>query len=159
MLTSRLMVLSLLFGVCSPAWAAPDYVALEKRLTPEQMQATGLDTLNAEQLRLLNALLSEEDRATVEAVRKDDGPRVTGTLFGGAGLEPVTSTLTGNLRGWSRGTVFTLANGQRWRVTEGDYSATKPLGNAKVVVSPGKISGWYLQVDGHNPRPKVQRAD
>ncbi|MCH6485136.1 hypothetical protein MMG85_16410 [Pseudoxanthomonas sp. LH2527] len=159
MLTSRLMVLSLLFGACSPAWAARDYVALEKRLTPEQMQATGLDTLNAEQLRLLNALLSEENRATVEAVRKDDGPRVTGTLFGGAGLEPVTSTLTGNLRGWSRGTVFTLANGQRWRVTEGDYSATKPLGNAKVVVSPGKISGWYLQVDGHNPRPKVQRAD
>ncbi|WP_241047009.1 hypothetical protein [Pseudoxanthomonas sp. LH2527] len=153
------MVLSLLFGACSPAWAARDYVALEKRLTPEQMQATGLDTLNAEQLRLLNALLSEENRATVEAVRKDDGPRVTGTLFGGAGLEPVTSTLTGNLRGWSRGTVFTLANGQRWRVTEGDYSATKPLGNAKVVVSPGKISGWYLQVDGHNPRPKVQRAD
>lgn len=159
MLTSRLMVLALLFGACSPAWAARDYVALEKRLTPEQMQATGLDTLNAEQLRLLNALLSEEDRATVEAVRKDDGPRVTGTLFGGAGLEPVTSTLTGNLHGWSRGTVFTLANGQRWRVTEGDYSATKPLGNAKVVVSPGKISGWYLQVDGHNPRPKVQRAD
>nr|WP_298129970.1 hypothetical protein [uncultured Pseudoxanthomonas sp.] len=153
------MVLALLFGACSPAWAARDYVALEKRLTPEQMQATGLDTLNAEQLRLLNALLSEEDRATVEAVRKDDGPRVTGTLFGGAGLEPVTSTLTGNLHGWSRGTVFTLANGQRWRVTEGDYSATKPLGNAKVVVSPGKISGWYLQVDGHNPRPKVQRAD
>lgn len=162
MATSRLLVLGLLLAICPSAFAARDYVALEQRLTPEQMKATGLDQLSSDQLRLLNSLLDEDRKAVAEEVRQErrnDGPRVTGTLFGGAGLEPVTSTLTGNLRGWSRGTVFTLANGQRWRVTEGDYSATKPLGNAKVVVSPGKISGWYLQVDGHNPRPKVQRAD
>ena len=66
-------------------------------------------SLHGEQLQLLNSLLDEDRKAVVEEVRKerrDDGPRVTGTLFGGAGLEPVTSTLTGNLRGWSRGTVM-----------------------------------------------------
>lgn len=155
----RLLTLPLLLGACLPAWAARDYVDIEKRLTPAQMQATGLDTLSAEQLRLLNTLLGEETKAVVEATRKESGPRVTGTLFGGDGLDPITSTLKGDLRGWSRGTVFALENGERWRVIEGDYYAGKSLAGAKVVVSPGKISGWYLQVEGQNPRPKVQRAD
>ncbi len=157
----RLLPLALLCAAALPLHAR-EYVDIQKRFTPEQMQATGLDKLSSEQLQLLNSLLDEDRKAVVEEVRKEqrnDGPRVTGTLFGGNGLDPVTSTLTGDLRGWSRGTVFALANGQHWRVIDGEYYAGKPLGNAKVVVSPGKISGWYLQVEGHNPRPKVQRAD
>ena len=157
----RTLLLAALLAAALPLQAR-EYVAIEKRLTAGQMKATGLDQLSGEQLALLNTLLDEDRKAVVDEVRKehrDDGPRVTGTLFGGNGLDPVTSTLTGDLRGWSRGTVFTLENGQRWRVIDGGYYAGKPLGNAKVVVSPGKISGWYLQVEGHNPRPKVQRAD
>ncbi|WP_334177538.1 hypothetical protein [Pseudoxanthomonas sp.] len=157
----RTLLLAALLAAALPLQAR-EYVAIEKRLTAGQMKATGLDQLSGEQLALLNTLLDEDRKAVVDEVRKehrDDGPRVTGTLFGGNGLDPVTSTLTGDLRGWSRGTVFTLENGQRWRVIDGEYYAGKPLGNAKVVVSPGKISGWYLQVEGHNPRPKVQRAD
>jgi hypothetical protein len=158
---NRLLPLALLCALALPLQAR-EYVDIQKRLTPEQMKATGLDQLSGEQLQLLNSLLDEDRKAVVEEVRKeqrDDGPRVTGTLFGSNGLDPVTSTLTGDLRGWSRGTVFALENGQRWRVIDGEYYAGKPLGGAKVTVSPGKISGWYLQVDGHNPRPKVQRAD
>ena len=157
----RTLLLAALLAAALPLQAR-EYVAIEKRLTAGQMKATGLDQLSGEQLALLNTLLDEDRKAVVDEVRKehrDDGPRVTGTLFGGNGLDPVTSTLTGDLRGWSRGTVFTLENGQRWRVIDGEYYSGKPLGNAKVVVSPGKISGWYLQVEGHNPRPKVQRAD
>lgn len=157
----RTLLLAALLAAALPLQAR-EYVAIEKRLTAGQMKATGLDQLSGEQLALLNTLLDEDRKAVVDEVRKehrDDGPRVTGTLFGGSGLDPVTSTLTGDLRGWSRGTVFTLENGQRWRVIDGEYYSGKPLGNAKVVVSPGKISGWYLQVEGHNPRPKVQRAD
>lgn len=151
-------LLAVLIAFALPSQAR-DYVDIEKRLTPEQMKATGLDQLTAEQLRLLNTLLDEDRKAVVAETRKEKGPRVTGTLFGGEGLEPVSSTLKGGLRGWSRGTVFELENGQRWRVIEGDYDAGRPLGNASVVVRPGKISGWYLQVEGHNPRPKVQRLD
>ena len=161
-LKKRLLPLAVLCIVALPLHAR-DYVDIQNRLTPEQMKATGLDQLSSEQLQLLNSLLDEDRKAVVEEVRKerrDDGPRVTGTLFGSDGLQPVASTLAANsLKGWSRGTVFTLENGQRWRVIDGEYYAGKPLGNAKVTVSPGKISGWYLQVEGHNPRPKVQRAD
>lgn len=155
---TRIFLLAALFAAALPLQAR-EYVAIEKRLTPEQMKATGLDQLTSGQLQLLNTLLDEDRKAVVAEARKESGPRVTGTLFGGDGLEPVRSTLTGDLRGWSRGTVFNLENGQHWRVIDGDYHAGKPLGNARVVVTPGKISGWYLQVEGHNPRPKVQRVD
>ena len=41
-------------------------VDLEQRLTPEQMQATGLDTLSPAQLQLLNRLLREESTPVAE---------------------------------------------------------------------------------------------
>lgn len=142
-----------------PALAAREYVAIQKRLTPEQMKATGLDQLTQAQLDLLDSLLREEQKTVVEATRKESETRVLGTWFGKDGMEPISSSVKGDLRGWSRGTVFTLENGQRWRVTEGDYYMGKPVSNPKVLIAPGKISGWYLQVEGHNPRPKVQRVD
>ena len=103
MTTPRLLAFGLLLAICPSAFAARDHVPLEQRLTPEQMKATGLDQLTTEQLRLLNRLLDEDRKAVAEEVRKErgnDGPRVTGTLFGGDGLEPVTSTLTGKSPRW-----------------------------------------------------------
>jgi hypothetical protein len=51
------------------AFAQRPYVAIEQRLTPGQMHATGLDQLDAEQLSLLNQLLREEQAAVeVESV-------------------------------------------------------------------------------------------
>ena len=48
------LVLSL---VLFTAMASQAYIALEERFTAEQMHATGLDTLSAKQLKLLNQLL------------------------------------------------------------------------------------------------------
>lgn len=155
----RSLLLALLFAIALPAYAAREYTDIEKRLTAEQMKATGLDQLSTAQLELLNSLLRDDQKAVVAATREESETRVLGTWFGKDGIEPISSTVKGDLRGWSRGTVFNLENGQRWRVIEGDYYIGKPIGNAKVLVTPGKISGWYLQVEGHNPRPKVQRID
>ena len=94
-LKKRLLPLAVLCIVALPLHAR-DYVDIQNRLTPEQMKATGLDQLSSEQLQLLNSLLDEDRKAVVEEVRKerrDDGPRVTGTLFGSDGLQPVASTL------------------------------------------------------------------
>lgn len=153
------VVLATALLAAAPARAAREYVDIEKRLTAEQMKATGLDQLSTEQLTLLNNLLRENQKAVVEAAREESETRVLGTWFGKGGIDPVSSTVAGDLRGWSKGTVLTLANGQRWRVIDGEYFAGKPISNAKVLITPGKISGWYLQVEGHNPRPKVQRID
>lgn len=151
-------VATLLF-IVAPARAASEYVEIEKRLSADQMKATGLDQLSAEQLGLLNTLLRDNQKVVVEAAREESETRVLGTWFGKKGIEPVSSTVKGDLRGWSQGMVFNLANGQRWRVTEGEYHIGKPVSNAQVLITPGKLSGWYLQVEGHNPRPKVQRIE
>ena len=46
--------------------AQPPALDIEQRLTPEQMQATGLDTLSPAQLQLLNRLLREESKSVAE---------------------------------------------------------------------------------------------
>lgn len=154
----RIFLLTLLLGAALPLQAR-EYVAIEKRLTPEQMKATGLDQLSSEQLALLNNLLDEDQRAIVKATREDSATKVRGASFGNDGVNAIASTLVGDLRGWSRGTEITLANGQRWRVTEGEYTSMKRISNANVVITPGLIGAWYLSVEGHMPKPKVTRID
>ena len=150
---------ALLLAHAAPAWAQRDYVDIEKRLSAGQLKATGLDQLSREQLALLNSLLSEEQDIVVKAAKVESERSVLGTWFGSEGKQPIASTLVGDFRGWTPATTFTLENGQRWRVLEGSYHVGKPTPGAKVLVAPGKISGWYLQVDGHNPRAKVRLLD
>ncbi|WP_368562720.1 hypothetical protein [Pseudoxanthomonas sp. UTMC 1351] len=140
------------------ARAERDYVPIEKRLSAEQLKATGLDQLSSTQLELLNSLLSEEQKTVVQAIKAESKGRPSGSLLGG-GTEPISTALKGEFKGWSKGTVFNLENGQRWRVIDGDYYVGKAVASPRVQVTPGKISGWYLKVEGHNPSAKVQPLD
>lgn len=135
-----------------PAVAAQPYVAIEKRLSQEQLHATGLDTLSAEQLATLNRLLSDEQAAR-DRDKAQDGPREKRPE-----AEPVSATAKGDARGWSKGDIVELDNGQRWRVVEGELYFGKAAGNRKVTVAPGAFGAWYMQVDGQTPRLKVQRV-
>lgn len=130
------------------------YTPIEQRLSPEQMRATGLDQLRTEQLSLLNQLLSNE-QATIAAqsTRAERGRR------GEDARTPVSSSLKGEFHGWRNGTVFELANGQRWRVVDGDFQATKRLSNPKIMISPGLFGSWYMLVEGTSVKAKVKRVD
>lgn len=146
-------------------YAQEPYRPIEQRLTAEQLHATGLDQLDAEQLRLLNTLLRDEQSAQVAEVREQaeqDAETSRGSGFFDRAREPVFSKIEGEFTGWSAGTRFKLANGQTWRVIgTPDYyvpkskAATAPA----VVLAPGLVGGWYLQVEGHGPHAKVQRID
>ncbi|GAB3744727.1 hypothetical protein [Lysobacter olei] len=129
-----------------PAGAKDRYVPVETRFNVEQFHAAGLHRLSAEELATLNRLL-RDDQATV--VRRATAPDRE--------QEPVRSAITGEFRGWSTGTVFTLANGDRWQVTEGSYSV-RPVANPSVTLRPGLISGWYMEVDGHPVKAKVRQV-
>lgn len=138
--------------------AERDYVPVQQRFNAEQMQATGLSSLSAEQLTLLNELLSQDQtKAVAEAKRKVIAER--NDPFSKVAAEPVRSTIKGDFRGFSGGDVIVLDNGQRWRVIDGSLFIGKAVASPKVTIAPGMMGAWYLQVDGQIPKAKVRRID
>src|SRR4051812_32779276 len=98
--------------------AGQPYVKVEERFSAEQRHATGLDTLSAEQLELLNTLLRDDSAKSAQtepapgpAISNDPPPRVGGYV--GLDDQPVVSRVKGALNGWAPGTVFELENGQK----------------------------------------------
>lgn len=159
---SRLLALICAAGLALAALPAlaQDYVPVEKRFTAEQLRASGLDRLSAQQLEVLNGLLSRDQATQVEAVRREASS--SAVRRGGDEREVVVSRLVGEFRGWSAGTRLQLANGQFWRVTDpAQFYVPKSrwVAEPAVTVTPGIVSGWYLQVEGQSVRAKVQRAD
>lgn len=148
-------VISLMLLALPLAAAAQTYVPIEQRLTAEQMQASGLDTLSRQQLQVLNSLLSNEQAVVEERVEETTRSRLAG-LLEREKAEPIRGAVKGEFRGWVPGKVIELETGQRWRVTEGTLYLRRPMAAPMATVTPGMISGWYLQVDGQSPRAKVQ---
>ncbi len=70
--------------------------------------------------------------------------------------EKVETRLMGDFRGWRDGTVFTLENGQRWQVQGGSYSTPPEPGPRKVVIVPGLIGAFFLEIEGVRQKPKVK---
>lgn len=72
--------------------------------------------------------------------------------------ETVETALVGDFSGWSVGTLFTLSNGQRWRVVNGSYVAPKDSTPRKVRIVPGVLGSFFLDIEGIRSRPKVAFA-
>jgi hypothetical protein len=80
--------------MASGLWAVaqPAYVPIEQRLSPEQLKATGLNTLSPAQLAALNKVLSEEKLQTTAAPVSSVSPAmVAAPAMAGAPL-PVTAS-------------------------------------------------------------------
>ncbi len=175
----RVAAVATFLCVSFTAIAQSGYVDIEKRLTPEQRRATGLDTLSADQLTLLNTLLRDNEAgrvAEVKAVAKAEAKAEvmaevereaaaapTNTTAGshliGLDVEPIHSRLTGEVTGWEPGHVFVLENGQQWKVLKGKMTLSKPLQSPEVLVVPGIAGRWFLQVDEDLPKARVYRID
>ncbi|MBL0141580.1 MAG: hypothetical protein IPP91_05820 [Betaproteobacteria bacterium] len=74
-----------------------------------------------------------------------------------AQLDAVESSIPGPVEGWAPGSRITLANGQVWQVTD-DSRAVLYLKDPKVRVRRGALGAFYLEIDGTNRSPKVQRV-
>jgi hypothetical protein len=71
--------------------------------------------------------------------------------------EVVRSTVVGEIGGWSPGTRITLANGQVWRVVDGD-AVLPMMRNPQAEVSRGLMGAYFLQVAGHTSAARVTRV-
>ena len=166
-----------LIGAAAASTAATPYVDLEKRLTPEQRHATGLDTLTPAQLELLNRLLREERAAAAAppagaaqpaaSASSSDGenavpagqPRDGGPSLIGFNDQPIKSRLKGSIAGWAPDTVFELENGQKWKVLKGSAKLRQPLNRPPIEVIPGVMGRWFLQFTEDMPKARVYRID
>lgn len=152
-----------------------------RSLTPEEFAAAGLDKLSAAELARLDALVQarrERDAAEHDAAAIASRDAATTNASGGAkpsspGLfarmrvvlkpgteiayETVETEITSGFRGYEPGKVLTLANGQRWRVVDGNFwaparDANKPR---KVTIEPGVLGSFFLRIEDGG-RPKVK---
>lgn len=141
------------------ATAQPSYINIEQRFSTEQMRATGLDTLKPEQLALLNRLLREapEPGAPVQAAAPESKP--TPASFFAMENKTIKDRLKGSVSGWDQGTVFTLENGQKWKVVKGSLRLPSALSAPEVLVVPGIAGRWFLQVDENYPKARVERIE
>ena len=75
-------------------------------------------------------------------------------------LEPasIRSSVVGRFEGWGPGTVFTLANGQVWKVTDDTDAVLPIMQNPNVEITRGLIGAYFLQVDGHTNSARVARV-
>jgi hypothetical protein len=146
-----------------------------RSLSPAEFAAAGLAKLSPAELAQLDALVQARDEAgpaadqteKAEAAKNDPQPRslrerlrVVLTPGTEIAYRPVETQLVGSFRGYKPGHVFTLANGQRWRVVEGKYwspakTADQPR---KVVVRPGVLGSFFLEIEDGG-RPKVIYVD
>jgi len=143
------------------AFAQSAYVDIERRLTPEQLHAAGLDTLAPAQLVELNRILRGEAESAPSAAKRQrdpDAPPEESSLPGFTD-HPIRARLVGGVSEWGPGTVFELDNGQQWKVLKGSMKLRKALQSPEVVVVPGIAGRWFLQVDEDLPKPRVYRID
>jgi len=153
------LALTLLFASFA-VMASQPYMDIEQRLTAGQLQATGLDRLSPEQLKLLNALLREDVVKAVEAGRTEaETERASPSSLIGLNDQPIRSRVKGAVGGWEPGTVFRLENGQNWKVLKGSMELRKPFESPEIVVVPGIAGRWFLQVDEDLPKARVYRID
>lgn len=157
-------------GLALALWLAPfavmaqqPYVAIEQRLSEEQLREVGLTPA---QLEALNRMLreAEERSAPPSPVAEDaaSAPRGEGAsskMFIGLDDQPIKSRVRGQVSGWEPGTVFVLENGQQWKVLKGEMKLRKSLDAPEIVVVPGIAGRWFLQVDEDMPKARVYRID
>lgn len=168
----RFMLVLVLSAMSLAAAAQQAYVAIEKRLSAEQLHETGLDTLSPQQLARLNALLRDDaaqaQSQTIAETRallaKQPPVERTGEQRGamsylGMDVERITTRLEGSISGWEPGTEFHLANGQVWKVLKGQMKLRKPMESPEVVLVPGIAGRWFLQVNEDLPKARVYRID
>lgn len=74
-------------------------------------------------------------------------------------ITSIDSTIVGNFDGWGASTVFTLANGQKWKVVDGSEAVLPRTSNQRVTISRNFIGTMFLKVDGTNNSPKVRRIE
>jgi len=139
----------LLASTSAPLAHADDTSTLEERMSYKDFTRLGLDKLSQDQLRGLNDWFNAHGLSCPPAAATGANP--TGAAPATAAAAPpgrTTSRLVGDFTGWEKGTVLTLANGQRWEIRDDEPLVASHEPSPEVTVEKG-LFGWRLSVAGH----------
>lgn len=131
---------------------------LQSRMGDAQFQAAGLHKLDGEELHALEQWIASQQSALRDepVSRPFDGRHARARDV--AEATPVNSTLVGRFEGFARGRTYTLANGQVWQQS-GDAPQVGGRSEAPAVeITPARLGGWWMRVDGYNARVRVERV-
>ncbi|MCX2895288.1 hypothetical protein ORG27_17040 [Stenotrophomonas lactitubi] len=142
---------------------------LQQQMSAAEFKAAGLDKLNAAELATLNRWLQGKvEAATTEAVAavreeaREEGRQEVIVknrgFFDFGSNEPISGVLQGEFRGFGKGRIYVLDNGQQWEQTDTTSVSGVRKQSPKVSISPGVMGVWYLKVEGVNTQPKVRRT-
>jgi hypothetical protein len=101
---------------------------LQQQMSPTEFKAAGLDKLSAQELATLNRWLQGKVEAATQAVAavreeaREEGRQEVIVknrgFFDFGSSEPITGVLQGEFRGFGKGRVYVLDNGQEWEQTD-----------------------------------------
>lgn len=155
----RMLLVSLvLSAVMAGSALAQSFSSVEERMTEAEFKAAGLDKLTPEELARLNAFIAAETgkvASTLPAATPAVDNRGFHTQTGPDGA--IFSSISGEFRGWDKGTRVKLDNGQVWEVTDSTARLRVRLTDPKVSIEPGAFGAWFLKVEGYNSRAGVKR--
>jgi len=142
---------------------------LQQQMSPPEFKAAGLAKLSAQELATLNRWLQGKvEAATTQAVAavreeaREQGRQEVIVknrgFFDFGSSEPITGVLQGEFRGFGKGRVYVLDNGQEWEQTDSTSVVGVRKQSPKVSIKPGVMGVWYMKVEGVNSQPKVRRS-
>lgn len=149
------------FSLIATSAIAKEFSSVEEQMTSREFKAAGLEKLSPEELAALNAWIrTNQPTGTVGVPYNREAEDLKNIGFENSDArEVITSNAIGVVKGFSRGTVFKLENGQSWRVEDGELSGIKAMTNPKITIRPGLLGGWRLTVEGYNSFAKVKRIN
>ena len=155
----RMLLVSLVLSAALAGSAlAQSFSSVEERMTEAEFKAAGLDKLSPEELAALNAFIAAETgkvASTLPAATPVADNRGFSRPSGPDGA--ISSSISGEFRGWSQGSRFTLDNGQVWQVADSTARLRVKIEDPKVIIEPGALGAWFMKVEGYNARAAVKR--
>jgi hypothetical protein len=164
MLPIRSLAIALLLACMAPvAGAQTAQAAIEKQMTPEQFKAAGLDKLSAGELANLNAWLGRTLETQTAKAAADTKQRIEHENRGFLTFnseEPITAHISGDFRGFDKGRIYTLDNGQVWQQIDTAQLPGIRLTNPEVRIKPALLGNtWYMAVSHYNTRAQDKRIN
>lgn len=168
----KLLFFILALSLHIAAQAADEFSTLEERMSGKEFKETGLGKLTTAELSALNDWLRRHSVATLENASARPGSNAAVASAGstedlrGFPNQPkgnseddiIHSTIVGTFEGWEKkGTLFKLANGMIWQMTEDDSFNIPPVENPQIEIKKGFMKKWKLSLLGHKSKVSVTR--